>query len=311
MVEIEGTLYDSDIYSILVLFKHYLSSKGINYLKNIKNTQENVMITCPFHKDGMEKKPSCGVSKETGIVHCFSCGTVRNFTELLSYCLGYVNDNGKAGIAWLEANIAKQYAINRDIQLNLNRTKEDKHNYISEQELQSYRVIHPYMFTRKLTLEIIDKFDVGFDKYTNCITFPVRDKNGNTLFIARRNVEKKIFNYPEGIEKPLYGIYEFDESKKYVIICESIINCLTCYVYGKQALALNGTGTSKQLEELNKLNIRTIYLGLDNDEAGNKGAEKIYQKLKNRFIIKKLPIPKDRDINDLSKEEFENLFKKY
>ena len=69
-----------------------------------------------------------------------------------------------------------------------------------------------------------------------------------------------------------------------VIICESIINCLTCYVYGRPAIALNGTGSQSQLQELLKLPYRKIILALDPDEAGEKGTNKIYNALKDYKI---------------------------
>ena len=55
------------------------------------------------------------------------------------------------------------------------------------------------MYKRRSTDEIIEKFDVGFDNHfelkdkfgkvksvLRCLTFPVRDINGNTLFIAEK-----------------------------------------------------------------------------------------------------------------------------
>ena len=306
MVVIDGILISSSYYDILVAFRIYLNSKGLNFFRDMKLGQENVMVTCPFHKDGQERKPSCGISLKDGTVHCFTCGTVRTFTEMLSYCLGY-DDKGQKGKEWIIANTEGSLLDTRSLESDLTREKEAV-KYVDEKELDSYRYYHPYMFQRKLTKEIIDKFDVGFDIPNNSITFPVRDKYGKTLFIARRRVDYKYFNYPSGAEKPLYGIYEMNKSSKSVIICESIFNCLTCYVYGKEAIALNGTGSKEQIEQIAKLNVRTIYLGLDNDEAGNKGCKRIFDKLKNSFIFYRLQFPMNKDINDLEKAEFDEIF---
>lgn len=303
---IDNIVINASYYDILVAFKVYINSKGLNYFKDIKLGQDNIMVTCPFHKNGQEKKPSCGISLKDGIVHCFTCGTVKTFTQMLSYCLGY-NDNGEKGLNWIINNIEHNQLEQRNLDIFLNREKE-KINYISEQELDTYRYYHQYMFDRKLTKEIINKFDVGFDIKNNSITFPVRDIKGRTLFIARRRVDYKYFNYPSGAEKPLYGIFEMNKLDKSIIICESIFNCLTCYVYGKEALALNGTGSKEQIELISKLNVRSIYLGLDNDEAGDKGCNRIFSKLKNRFIFYRMIFPTNKDINDLTKEEFDNIY---
>ena len=39
---------------------------------------------------------------------------------------------------------------------------------------------------------------------TNCITFPIRDKEGNCLIVARRSVKGKYFNYPSKAKKSVY-----------------------------------------------------------------------------------------------------------
>lgn len=303
---IDNIIINSSYYDILIAFRVYLNSRGINYFREIKLGQDNIMVTCPFHKNGQEKKASCGISIKDGTVHCFTCGTVKSFTQMLSYCLGY-NDNGEKGLSWIINNVEYDKLEQRSLPFNLNREKEEI-TYVSEQELDSYRYYHQYMFDRKLTKEVIEKFDVGFDIKNNSVTFPVRDINGRTLFIARRRVDYKYFNYPSGVLKPLYGVYEMNKSDKSIILCESIFNCLTCYVYGKDALALNGTGSKEQIEQISKLNVRSIYLGLDNDEAGNRGSIRIYEKLKNRFIFYRMIFPVGKDINDLNKEEFENIY---
>ena len=154
-------------------------------------------------------------------------------------------------------------------------------------------------------------FDVGFDPKTQCITFPVTDESGNVLFIARRSVNTKYFHYPESVVKPLYGLYQLKkyggENLNEVVITESIFNCLTSWVYGKPAIALNGTGSSIQLQELQKLPYRKFILALDPDDAGDKGTQKIYDKLKGSKILTKYIIPVNKDLNDLSYEEFVSL----
>ena len=75
----------------------------------------------------------------------------------------------------------------------------------------------------------------------------------------------------------------------------------------KYALALNGTGSQSQLEELSKLKYRKYILALDPDDGGIKGCRRIYNALKGIKILTRVKIPKDKDINDLTKDEIENL----
>ena len=310
MIKINDTIYDLDIEEIIIELREQLLKEDISLFNTIKHTDEDLMVSCPYHKGGQEKKPSCGIRKSDGFLHCFACGASHSLTETISNCFGK-NDLGKYGIKWLQNNFLGDIAAKRDLHLDLSRTQiKTTPKYVTEEELDSYRYIHPYMFKRKMTEEMIELFDIGYDKDTECITFPVRDEQGNCLFIARRNVNYKFFNYPTNVDKPIYGLYELSKLKeqpKEIIVCESMINCITCWVFGRPAIALNGTGTKKQLDKLKQLEYRKLILGLDPDSAGQHGCDNIYKHLKDTKLITKLVIPTGKDINDLSKEEFLNL----
>lgn len=327
-----------DEVAVITELRDQLALNGINRFRHIKKLTNSIQVSCPFHKDGQESKPSCGILttdikkadghiSKAGTVHCFTCGYVSSLEEMISRLFGK-EDFGAFGSQWLRKNFLTVTYENRpDIELDMGRKTQrvnsTKTSFVSEEELDSYRYTHPYMYKRKLTDDVIEMFDVGYDKdfqlkhkdgnitHLKCVTFPVRDINGNTLFIARRCVNTKFFHYPKDVEKPVYGIYElykyFETFPQEIIICESIFNCLTCYVYGKPAVALNGTGTPYQWEQLRQLPCRKFILALDPDNAGNLGRHKLHNNLGKDKIITDYIIPKGKDINDLTKEEFDNL----
>ena len=223
--------------------------------------------------------------------------------QMISRCFG-VDDLGQFGLNWLKNNFLGDILQNRNIYINLDRKslkinsrnkyrQNLKYDYISEEELDKYRYIHPYMYERKMTDEVIEIFDIGYDKDTNCITFPVRDRNGNCLFIARRSVKAKYFNYPNNVEKPVYGIYELYQLKEFpkeVYICESMIDAITLWVHKKYAVALNGLGTKEQIEELNKLPCRKFILATDSDIPGQRARKKLKETIYNQLVTEiKLP----------------------
>ena len=183
------------------------------------------------------------------------------------------------------------------------------------------------MYKRGLTDEVIELFDIGYDKDTDCITFPVRDITGNTLFIARRGVKTKFFSYPEGVEKPLYGLYELYQqhkdhpikdksditrgySRSYnfddVIVTESMLDALSFWVVGKDAVALNGLGNELQFKQLRELPCRKIILATDMDERGLAARNRIRKNMNNRKIVTQYLLPK-KDANECTKEELMNL----
>lgn len=309
--------FTTTLEEILLELKTQLNINGINLLSITKNTNNDIMVQCPYHSNGQERKPSAGIRKSDGQFHCFACGETHSLQEVISYCFGWNDILGTKGWEWLLKNFAtisieKRKPISLDVSRKLNRNIQE---YISEKELDSYRYYHSYMWKRKLTPEIVEMFDIGYDKNTECLTFPQRDIHGNTLFIARRSVKTKYFNYPEDVEKPLYGIYELNQIYKQnngqlideVIVCESMLDALVCWVWGKYAVAMNGLGTPQQFKALKSLRCRKLILATDNDDKGLKARKKIRENITNKIITEYILPKGKKDINDLTEEEFNNL----
>ena len=120
----------------------------------------------------------------------------------------------------------------------------------------------------------------------------------------------KFFNYPQDVEKPLYGIDQIPKDCKSIIICESCINALTCVVYGFNAVALLGTGTPYQINQLKSLGVQEYVLCLDGDDGGRRGAARLKRALKSSGIVWIIDMPDGKDVNDVTKNEFLELYQK-
>ena len=312
---INNTTFECDLSMIIDELRSQLNTNGIKLLGVVRDTPDNIMVSCPYHKGGQERRPSAGIKKSSGVFHCFACGETHSINEMISYCFGKTDDLvGAFGWNWLLKNfLTVGVEDRRDLNLDLTRTNNNGNSsirFVTEEELDKYRVYHKYMWKRKMTPEVVDIFDVGYDEDTKCITFPVRDIRGNCLFIARRSVNSKFFNYPAEVEKPVYGLYELSqlhEFPKEVIICESMIDCITAWVYGKYAVALNGLGNELQFRQLNNMPCRKFILATDNDNAGKSARLRLRKCLKGKIITEYILPDNRKDINDLSKEEFDNL----
>lgn len=322
MIKLQDTIIQSDTQSVLDMLKFDLAQHGVDRFHIFRNNGENIQTNCPFHKNGQERKPSFGVNGEIDKCHCFSCGWAGTIEEMISELYGY-QDKGKFGKRWLikrfntieietRPNIMEGFneRNNRLNVRNINRLDNLNNNpvdntYISDEELDKYRYIHPYMYERGLTDEIIERFDIGYDRERKEITFPIRDIEGRCVFVAGRSVESKFFRLPKGIDKPIYCADKFRAGTyRTAYITESFLNCLTCWKYNKPAMAMIGTGNQKQYEILNKLPVREYILAFDPDEAGRKATER-FRKSVHGKIIKELVYTDNRDINDLQ-EEFLN-----
>lgn len=320
MIKLQDTIIQTETEDIINVLRAELAQKGMQRFSIVRHNGENLQTNCPFHKGGQERKPSFGINGEIDKCHCFSCSWSGTIEEMISELYGY-EDDGKFGKRWLikrfntveietRPNIMEGFN-DRDISNNWNTFNSGRHrvsgiqsdrHFITEEELDKYRYIHPYMYQRGLTDEIIERFDIGYDREQEEITFPVADLSGTVRFIARRSVKSKFFRLPKNLDKPVYLGYKFVTGKyKVAYIVESFLNCLTCWKYGKPAMALIGTGNEKQYEILNKLPVRTYILAFDPDEAGRKATER-FKKHVHGKIIKELVYQDNRDINDLQEE---------
>ena len=327
---INDLMINADCEEVITELQRQLAVNQINLLQRTHDAGRNIQVQCPYHGNGQERRPSAGIRKEDGLFHCFACGQAHTLPEVISYCFGHYEDVlGKFGMNWLITNFATiRKEERKDVEIDMERnnstskntrlehTASFEPNFVSEEELDSYRYYHSYWADRGITDDnIIELFDLGYDIRTNCITFPVRDYQGNCLFVARRNVSTKWFNYPRGVEKPLYGLYEADLVYNFDVnnypdklyITESMIDCILLWQADKCAIALNGTGSKEQIERLKKLPIRQYVLATDNDEAGQRAREKLRKALSNKLITE-IDFPKDiKDIGECTKEQIENI----
>ncbi len=322
--------FNTDTENILLELKSQLNVNGIFLLEKIKDSGNDIMVTCPYHAGGQERRPSAGIRKSDGQFHCLACGETHSLYEVISYCFGHTDDIlGKFGWNWLLKNFATvRIEERKPIDLHCERKRNNRSNnksdsisdihFVDEETLDSYRYYHPYWKKRGITDErIIELFDLGYDKATNCITFPVRDVNGRCLFVARRSTKTKYFNYPKDVEKPLYGLYELQSIqneiiiKQEIIVCESMLDALSFWQVGKYAVALNGTGTELQYKQLRQLPCRKMILATDMDSAGMKAREKLRTQLTNKIVTEYIFPDGIKDVNqclcDLGSDTLKNL----
>ena len=329
---INDVQFNAELIDILSELISQLRANGIDLISKMKEGPTHIQICCPYHNNGMERRPSAGIRKEDGIFHCFACGEVHSLQEVISYCFGYTDDVvGKFGWQWLLKNFATIKTEERkDVELDFKRadrnssmvrnfcsgdtvdsgSNDNFRQNVSESELEKYRYIHPYLYKRGLTDEIIQLFDIGFDRDSDCITFPVRDISGRCLFIARRSVRTKYFSYPKGVEKPLYGLYELSRLEKFpaeIYICESMLDALTIWCYNKYAVALNGLGNELSIAQIRKLPCRKVILATDKDDAGKKARIRLRKELNNKIVTEldyRTYPDHAKDMNDMTEEEF-------
>lgn len=274
-------------------------------LRKSKITGNYYTCHCPIHNKGNERRPSCGILINrqvkasqvypAGFTNCFTCGPKGSLPEFIT-AIFEARNIPNTGPQWLVQNgfmlpeeQQVSYLIPTEIRdgmeaklaisaLKSHVTKKEV-EYVSEAELQSYRFDVPYMWERGLTPQIVEKYDIGFDanflpknatKTVPCITFPIRDRTGGTVYIARRAIQGKSFYLPESTDKPVYGLYELPADCKRLWICEGVFDALAAVREGYHAVALLGLGSTVQLNQIKSLGLSEIVLALDADEYGER-----------------------------------------
>ena len=307
----------ADVRTVIRDVKTVLLENGSELLGKIKESGNGLQISCPFHAEGKEKHPSCGILLKTkkndfgevipaGTFHCFTCGKSGTLNELISYLFGY-NDAGFYGYKWLVSHYCSVETSKRQpIELSFSAEKDLEDSIVSEDELSKYRLYHPYMWERKLTEKVVDYFDVGYDKETNCLTFPVKDLFGDVRYVQRRSVKGKFFSFGNDVNKGryLYGLYEASiNPERKIMISEAPIDALTAWIHGYAGIATCGLPiTPQQIKILELYSAREYIIASDDDFAGNLAAQFLNKKINK--ILWRMTFNGRKDLNEMNEEDW-------
>lgn len=310
---IDNYVINKPIEEILTLLKLSLTN---GKLKDIENKGDDILVTCPHHDGGHEKTPACNIyiGNDTklpyGYFNCFVCGEKGSFLKFVAECFDAPESYAKA---WLLKNfggelVAKNLFMGEPIVLNRNKGIK---KHLDESVLDQYQTWNPYLAKRKLSREICELFKVRYDPKYRQVIFPAYDMNGNLVMLAKRSIDVKSFYLDKDVEKPVYCLdYVMKNNIKTVLITEGPFDCLTGWEYGFPTIATFGKISDYQIEQINKSCINIIYAAFDNDAAGRSFLETLKRKLTKRIIVIETKFPANKkDVNDLSKEELQEIIK--
>ena len=309
-IKIRNKLITEPIENILYTIKRELTN---GKLKDIDTrNKSNILVSCPCHKDGLEAHASCRILADTdcpdleaGYAYCFSCGYSEPFVQVVA---DLFDEDRSFGEEWLIERFGNTFIQQEEYlpEIILDTKSTTNKQYLSEDILIPYDFYHPYMWQRKLTKEVVDKFRVGYDKDRDAITFPVYDEKHRLVMVTARSVKTKRFWIPKDVDKPVYLLYDIlERNVDTVYVAESQINTLTLRTWNLDSIGLFGTGSSKQFEILRRSGIRNYILVYDGDEAGRNGALRFKKNMPSDIFLTEVRLPSGKDVNDLTYEEFQ------
>ena len=275
-------------------------------LRTIEDRGEEIRVTCPKHSQGRELVPACFIRKEDGIFHCFVCDfKARDFSKFVGECFDKSQEYGED---WLIANYASDY-VNQGLMLDkIDLNSKIEQSSLDESILDKFESFHPYMTERHLTKDVIDKYGIKYDPATECIVFPVRDINGKLSYLTRRSVEGKKFIIDKNASKSDIYLLNYVKNEKTIFVVEAQLSALVMNGWGIPTIGMLGAGTSEeQIQTLNNTGIRRFILCYDNDSAGWKGVNRFKKYINKDRFIDIITLPKGKDPNDMTEEEFKSL----
>lgn len=310
------------------MIHQYVRDIARKYLGRVQPSgPNNIMAICPFHrkKDGSpERTPSFALSITTGLWFCHSCKSSGNLRTLLT----------SFGVPPLL--IDKQYDFILD---ELERAMRDRPTRkpmtagvtqstpLEESVLGLFHECPVALLEEGFKKRTLERFDVGFDKKNLRITFPIRDLLGRLVGFSGRAVTEegqryKVYKKDEyenwGIEprdtdksEYLWNAHQvypvaFFQPNPEVFVVEGFKACMWLWQAGLvNTVALMGSHASKSQTTVLERMGGTVYLFLDNNEAGKTGTYKAGYELSKGMNVK-VAIYEASQPSDLTEEEVLN-----
>ena len=247
--------------------KDYLISKGIDIRKNFK---------CPFHSDN---NPSAKYYEDSNTIYCYTCGKHFDIFNLIG--LDYNLDNKEAykkgfelfGNNKLKNNNFSEKNVKEKVKKDFSADYKEWHKVLLDSECALN-----YLSSRGINKDIMERFNLGFNKEFESIILP----KDNYSYNSRTIKEKHYFKQGNST---IYNQSALYNNKTYCIITESEFDCLSFESLGCNAIGLGGATLINKLFETNQLPNDKIYLlALDNDEKGIEATEELKHLLQERNL---------------------------
>ena len=147
----------------------------------------------------------------------------------------------------------------------------------------------------------------GHEHFAGSLVIPILDEDGNVVEVYGRKINDKLRDgtaYHLYLPGPHQGVWNLDALKvsKEIILCEALIDALTFWVAGYHnvtaAYGVEGF-TADHLSAFKQYGTERVLIAYDRDEAGEKAAERLSEKLIAAGIDSyRIQFPKGMDAND-------------
>lgn len=267
------------------------------YLRYVRPAGDgNIAGPCPYHKGGQEKKPSFYMSTTKGVFFCHACGAKGTLAQFLK-SMGAKRDEIDAAMEGIEFE-PKEKIERKKLKLTQAR--------LNETILGLFEYCPKDLVKAGFERELLQEYEIGFDKENMRIIFPLRDKYGTLVAIIGRTVvhdgyprykcysSEDLLKFANGDPDlvEMYSNYKinhraflwnmhrvfpgaFYDDLKEVVVVEGYKACLWMIQAGyPNSVAIQGSQSTHFQEGVLSSLGATVYLFLDNNMAGQLGTVK-------------------------------------
>ena len=274
---------------------------------------------CPHPKHN-DSTPSFTVFTDTNTWTCFGCNQDNQYG---TDCIAFIQWITDGEYSWQDALLCLANRAEVPIPNDKNQFKYDKNLRLANKyhkDMTPQAII--YLESRGITSTEIEKWNIGYDKETNRIVFPLYSKanqivgfNKRLLDSRTKGINNKYLNSKNSdiFNKStfLYGIHYIKPELKYIIITEGSMDVILATKYGLENVVCTlGTALSQQHVDIIKKMKKIPIIIYDGDEKGKFATQKAANLfIENDMYCKVVNLPEGFDLADISIQLEEKLVK--
>ena len=270
-----------------------LQTKKINFTPRGRD----YIIHC-LAEDHEDNNPSLHIDKESGAMHCLSCGFSGSIFRYFNIDVSQIDIK----IRRIKEKIERLKEVSINIPLMASYLKDEDFRGISAKTIEKFK---------SFRVDTITELE-------GRICWPIIDINDNIKYIHARyehsNLKDKYRNYPVNSEKILFPQTPeiIDDS---IILVEGFIDMLNLYdngltntvcAFGATLTAKKDIGGQKVIKLFSNyklLGVNKIYIMFDGDDAGRNGANSLRNALESNYIIKVINMKEGDDPGSMARKQ--------
>jgi len=283
--------------------RRVLIGSGVNIETEFGN---DFIIFCPYHNNS--RTPAGEVAKDSGLFFCFGCQTTKNLEEFVMHMSNRTYFETVRYIKSKEQEHNIEMLVNKKLIALPEFVQYDESilDRLHDQLLLS-DIAKSYLDGRKITMDSMKKFSLGYSEKQGMVTIPVESPDGMKIGFVGRSIEGKEFKNTPGLPKGkvLFNLHRV-KSSSIVYVVESSFDAIRLDQVGFPAVATLGANVSISQIRLLEKYFNNVVLVADNDEAGSIMKDKLIEKLGS--LVSVITLEKQyKDIGDMDDQSIKNL----